>query len=145
MVVDSVIFLSRMADLTTPGVSDLLTKPNHAVLSTINADGSVHSAVIWVNAEGDKVAFNGAQGRVWPANIERDARVTLVVINQENPYEYVYVQGSVAGDTTDGADEHIDKLAKKYMDVDEYPFRKDGETRLIVTIAPDKIVLNSPS
>jgi hypothetical protein len=88
--------------------------------------------------------LNTAEGRAWPANARRSGKVAINVINLENPYEYVYVQGTVTQDTTDGADEHIDKLAKKYMDVDEYPFRQEGETRLIIKIAPDKVVLNSP-
>ena len=72
-----------MAELTDAGVSELLAKPNHAVLSTINKDGSVHNTVVWLNVEDGKLAVNGALGRKWPTNIARDPRVNLVVINQE--------------------------------------------------------------
>lgn len=126
-----------MADLTTPGVSDLLAKPNHAVLSTINADGSVHSTVVWVNVEDDKIAFNGAQGRVWPANIERDARVNLVVINQENPYEYAEFRGQAA--QVEGGDPHIDTLAQKYINQEKYPWRAEGEVRLKFQVSPERV------
>jgi len=126
-----------MAELTDAGVSELLAKPNHAVLSTINKDGSVHSAVIWVNVEDDKVAFNGALGRIWPANIDRDARVTLVVINQENPYEYAEIKGTAAA--TDGGDEHIDRLAQKYINQDKYPWRAEGEVRQKFEVSAERV------
>jgi PPOX class probable F420-dependent enzyme len=126
-----------MAELTHPGVSELLAKPNHAVLSTINKDGSVHSAVVWLNVEDDKVAINGAQGRVWPANIDRDARVNLVVINQENPYEYAEIKGSAT--VADGGDEHIDTLAQKYINQEKYPWRAEGEVRLKFQVSPERI------
>jgi len=126
-----------MAELTDTSVSELLTKPNHAVLSTINKDGSVHSAVVWVNVEDGKVAFNGALGRVWPANIERDARVTLVVINQENPYEYAEVKGSASA--VEGGDGHIDRLAQKYINQEKYPWRAEGEVRQKFEVAAERV------
>ena len=80
--------------------------------------------------------LNTAEGRAWPRNLERDPRVTLTVQNMENPYEYVEIRGTVAERTHDGADEHIDALAKKYMDADGYPLRKPGEQRLIIRVEP---------
>ena len=65
--------------------------------------------------------LNTAEGRAWPRNLERDPRVTLTVQNMENPYEYVAIRGTVAERTHEGADAHIDSLAKKYMGLDEYP------------------------
>ena len=87
-----------MADLTDAPVSELLEKPNHAVLSTINKDGSVHNAVVWLSmsTEDGKVAVNTARGRKWPTNLERDPRANLLVINQDNPYEYVEIAGGAA-------------------------------------------------
>jgi PPOX class probable F420-dependent enzyme len=126
-----------MAELTTPGVSDLLAKPNHAVLSTLNADGSVHNAVVWVNVEGDKLAVNGSLGRVWPANIARDPRVNLVVINQENPYEYAEFKGSA--EAAEGGDEHIDTLAQKYINQEKYPWRAEGEVRQKFHVTPERV------
>jgi PPOX class probable F420-dependent enzyme len=126
-------------------VAELLEAKNFAQVATTREDGSPHVTPTWADHDGTHVVLNTAEGRDWPANARRTGKVAINVINQENPYEYAYIQGTVAEDTTDGADEHIDKLAKKYMDVDEYPFRKDDETRLIIKIAPDKIILNSPS
>jgi PPOX class probable F420-dependent enzyme len=125
-------------------VAELLEGKNFGQVATTREDGSPHVTPVWVDHDGEHIVLNTAEGRDWPANARRSGKVALNVLNAENPYEYVYIQGTVAEDTTDGADEHIDKLARKYMDVDDYPFRKDDETRLIIKIAPDKVVLNSP-
>jgi PPOX class probable F420-dependent enzyme len=127
-----------MATLNDPEVQKLLSEPNHAVVSTLNQDGSVHSAVAWISAEDGTVAVNSARGRKWPANLERDPRVTVVVYEQDNPYNYVEIRGNATG-TTDGADEHIDALTKKYIGQDEYPFRQPGEVRVKFVIEPDHV------
>lgn len=126
-----------MADLNDPSVSELLTKPNHAVLSTINKDGSVHNTVVWLNTEDGNVAVNSARGRIWPNNLERDPRANLVVINQENPYEYVEIKGGVT--EAPGGDEHIDALAQKYINQEKYPWRAPDEERVKFHISPDKV------
>ena len=126
-----------MAELTDAPVSELLEKPNHAVLSTINQDGSVHNTVVWLNVEDGKLAVNGALGRVWPTNIARDPRVNLVVINQENPYEYAEFRGSAAA--ADGGDEHIDTLAQKYINQEKYPWRAEGEVRQKFHVSPERV------
>ena len=121
-------------------IAELLEKPNHAVISTLNADGSVHSTIIWINVEGDNIAFNSARGRVWPANLERDPRVTLTLLNEDDPYEYAVLNGSaVVVDAATDADSHMDTLAKKYLDQDVYPWRTEGEQRIKFNLAPDKI------
>jgi PPOX class probable F420-dependent enzyme len=127
-----------MASLSDPAVTALLDKPNHAVLSTLNTDGSVHTAMIWLDVEGDKVALNSARGRHWPTNLERDGRATLTLLNQENPYEYVEIKGD-AELTAEGADEQIDKLAQKYINQEKYPWRTPGEERVKVLITPSRV------
>ena len=112
---------------------------NFAHVATINPDGSPQVSPVWVGIEGDTVTFNTAEGRVKPRNLERDERVAVSIINQEDPYENVLVQGKVAEITADGADADINALAKRYMDVDEYPYRVPGEVRLIVRIEPEKV------
>ncbi len=126
-----------MAELTDAPVRELLEKPNHAVLSTINKDGSVHNAVVWLSTEDGKVAVNTARGRKWPTNLERDPRANLLVINQDNPYEYVEIAGGVS--EAPGGDEHIDTLAQKYINQDKYPWRAEGEERVKFHISPDKV------
>lgn len=120
--------------------AELLSGKNHAVISTLREDGSIHSAVVWVNVEDGKAAVNSAVGRVWPTNLERDPRTTVLVYDQENPFEYVEIRGRVgAGDTSQEADDHIDRLAKQYLDADSYPFRKDSEQRVRYVIDAEKV------
>ena len=127
-----------MATLSDPAVSTLLEKPNHVVLSTLNQDGSVHTTIIWVNVEGDALAFNSARGRHWPGNLERDPRATLTVLNEDNPYEYVEIKGSVE-EVDQGADAHMDTLAQKYLNQEIYPWRKAGEERVKFHLVPKRI------
>jgi PPOX class probable F420-dependent enzyme len=127
-----------MAKLSDPGVRELLAKPICAVISTNAADGSINSSVIWLSADDEGVAVNSAKGRVWPTNLERDPHATLVVVNPDNPMEYVEIRGRAAA-TTDGADAHIDALAKKYLGKDEYPWRNPAETRVRFDITPERV------
>jgi PPOX class probable F420-dependent enzyme len=127
-----------MADLAHEGVRKLLEAPNHTVVSTLNEDGSPHSAVAWISLEDGVLAVNSAEGRAWPANLERDPRVTVVVWNDGNPGEYVEVRGT-AGADRDDADGHIDRLAKKYIGQDEYPYRQPGEVRIKFVIEPQRV------
>jgi PPOX class probable F420-dependent enzyme len=117
----------------------LFTGKNFAHIATINSDGSPQVSPVWVGLDGDAPTFNTAEGRVKPRNIEGDPRIALSIVDQENPYENILVQGRVSEITADGADADIDALAKRYMDVDEYPFRQPGEVRLIVKIEPEKV------
>ncbi|HJS96187.1 MAG TPA: PPOX class F420-dependent oxidoreductase [Solirubrobacteraceae bacterium] len=127
-----------MATLTDSEVQKLLSEPNYAVVSTFNADGSILSTIVWISAEDGTVAVNSAKGRVWPTNLERDPRITALVYEAGNPYNYVEIRGRVSA-TTDGADEHINALTKKYINQDEYPFRQPGEQRIKFVIEPDHI------
>jgi len=118
-----------MASLDDPGIARLLGSKNHAVVSTLNADGSIHSTVVWVDVVDGKIAVNSAVGRKWPTNLERNPTVNVTVYDEANPYDYVEVRGTATG-TLEGADAHIDRLAKKYLDADSYPFRQEGEQRI---------------
>ena len=119
--------------------AELLSAKNFCTVSTLRPDGSVHSVPVWVDVQDGMPVLNTARGRSWPDNLERDPRITLTVQNLENPYEYVAIRGRVTEMTHDGADAHIDALAKRYMDVDEYPLRQPGEERLIVRVEPDVV------
>ncbi len=127
-----------MATLSDPPVRELLEQPNYAVISTHNKDGSIHNTIVWIDAEGDAVAVNSAKGRKWPTNLERDPRVNVLVYEAGNPYNFLEIRGTAA-ETTEGADEHIDALTKKYMGQDEYPFRQPGEQRVKFVIQPDHV------
>lgn len=126
-----------MAQIEGPA-QKLLEQKNHAVVSTLDEDGSIHSTVVWVNVEDGAVAVNSAVGRKWPTNLERDPRINVTVYDESNPYEYVEIRGTARG-TTEGADAHIDRLAKKYLDADEYPFRQDGEQRITYVVDADRV------
>ncbi len=127
-----------MVTLQDQNVRELLEQPNYATVSTLNEDGSVHSAVAWIGLEDGELSVNSARGRVWPSNLERDPRITVIVYPAQNPYEYVEVRGKAAS-TREDADDHINRLSKKYIDQDEYPFRQPGEERLKFVIAPEKV------
>jgi PPOX class probable F420-dependent enzyme len=127
-----------MASLSDPAVSALLDKPNHAVLSTLNQDGSIHATMVWLNVEDGKVASNSQRGRHWPNNLERDGHLTLTLLNESDPYEYVVITG-VAEEAGEGAEEHIDALAKKYIDQDVYPWRVEGTERVKFLVAPSRV------
>lgn len=117
----------------------LLKDKNFVVISTLRPDGTIHAAPAWVDVQDGRPVVNSAEGRAWPANLKRDPRVTLTVQNLENPYEYVTIRGRVSEQTTDGADEHIDALAKKYLGQDSYPYRQPGEQRVILRIEPQHV------
>ncbi len=117
---------------------ELLKAKNFCNVATLRVDGSVHAALVWVDVQDGLPVVNSSEGRAWVRNLERDPRVTLTVQNHENPYEYLDVRGRVAEITREGADEHIDSLAKKYMDKDEFPFRQPGEQREIIRVEPER-------
>jgi PPOX class probable F420-dependent enzyme len=117
----------------------ILEAPNFASLATTMPDGSPHTSTIWIELDGDDVVFNTAEGRVKTVNIERDPRVGISVFDQQDPYEQVVIRGTVVAVTREGADGHIDRLAKKYLGVDDYPWRDPGEQRVIVRVRPDHV------
>ncbi len=127
-----------MASLTDPPVRALLEAPHHTVISTHNQDGSILSTVVWFSLENGELAVNSAEGRRWPANLDRDPHLTLLVYDPANPYEYVEIQGTATG-THEDADDHINRLAKRYIGQDEYPFRAPGEVRQKYVITPQRV------
>ena len=128
-----------MASLNDDTVRTLLEAPNFAVLSCQNRDGSILSAVVWISLEDGVLAVNSAEGRRWPTNLDRDGHVTALVYAQDNPYEFVSIRGTASRDTTGDADAHIDRLAKKYLGQDSYPWRTPSETRVKYVIAPEHV------
>jgi PPOX class probable F420-dependent enzyme len=112
--------------------------PFIGVVTDLREDGSPHSTPVWVDVDDGKVSFNTATGRAKPRHLEKDPRVALIVTDPEDPYKWVSITGR-AELTKQGADEQIDKLAKKYLGRDEYPWRKPEETRLKVLIEPQTV------
>jgi PPOX class probable F420-dependent enzyme len=112
--------------------------PYVGVVTTLREDGSPHSTIVWVDVEGDKVSFNTARGRAKPRHLEHDPRASLLMVDPNNAFRWVAVSGP-AELTEEGADAQIDKLAKKYLGKDEYPWRNPEETRVKVLIEPEKV------
>jgi PPOX class probable F420-dependent enzyme len=130
-----------MADVLSEKARALITRPVLASLATLNPDGSPQITPLWVDLDGDDVVFNTAQGRKKARNLERDARVAVTVIDPDDQYNVVAFRGTVTDVTTDGADAHIDALAKKYLGVDSYPMRSADEVRIRVTVRTDHIAM----
>jgi len=123
----------------------LLSGKNFATIATLMKDGSPSASIIWVDTDGEHVIFNTAEGRLKPKHMRRDGRVALAIYNAENPYQQVMIRGKVVAMDHAGADAHIDKLAKKYLGLDAYPFRQPGEKRIIVKIAATHVGVMDPS
>jgi PPOX class probable F420-dependent enzyme len=125
----------------SPEVQALLRNGSFASLATLMPDGSPQSTVIWIDTDGEHIVFNTAEGRQKPRNLRRDPRVAISVADKEDPYKQAWFRGHVVEMTTEGADAHIDLLAKRYLGMDSYPGRraKPDEVRLIVKIAVDSV------
>jgi PPOX class probable F420-dependent enzyme len=130
-----------MATLRDPDVRALLEQPNFAIVSTRAPDDSIHSTIIWISLEdGNAVAINSAIGRGWPTHLQRDPRVTLLVYDANSPYHFVEIRGTAEA-TTEGADQHIDALSKKYTGREVYANRRPGEQRVKFVVTPQRVRL----
>ena len=116
---------------------DLFEKKAFGSLGTLMPDGSPQVTPVWVDREGDTVLVNTAKGRQKDKNIQRDPRVSVTLIDPDNPYRYVEIRGRVVEATDKGAKDHINKMAKKYLGVDKYPYAQPGEQRLLLRIRPE--------
>jgi PPOX class probable F420-dependent enzyme len=120
---------------------DLLSyeKKTIANLATVQPDGTPQVTPVWFDVEGGKVRVNTAIGRVKQRNMQKNAAVALAILDPQNPYRYVQIRGRVVNATEEGADAHIDSLAKKYLGQDKYPFGRPGEKRIIFEIEPTSV------
>ncbi len=119
--------------------ADLFRGKNWGTVVTLRADGSPHATPVWIDTDGDHVIFNTAIGRAKERHIRRDPRVSVTVLPAENQQSgYVTVNGT-AELVEEGAVDHIDKMAKKYLGQDKYPYLQEGEQRVIVKVTPDKV------
>jgi PPOX class probable F420-dependent enzyme len=116
---------------------DLFKKKAFAHLATLMPDGQPQVTPVWVDFDGHHVVINTAAGRQKDKNLQRDGRVALSIADPDNPYRYLEVRGHVAERTLEGADQHIDAMAKKYLGKDKYPFSKPGEVRVIYKVKPE--------
>jgi PPOX class probable F420-dependent enzyme len=118
----------------------LIEGKNFAHLATLMPDGSPHVTPVWIDHENDLLLVNTAVGRLKQKNSTRDHRVAISIANQENPYDKVVIRGRVVAQTYEGAEAHIDKLAKKYTGANKYERSRPDEKRIIIKIEPTKIM-----
>jgi len=118
---------------------DLFEKKAFGQLATVMSDGTPQVTPVWCDFDGKHVRVNSAVGRVKDKNVRRNPKVAITLQDPDNPYRYVAVRGTVEEITQDGADAHIDSLAKKYLGQDKYPFRQSGEVRVIYKIRPERV------
>jgi PPOX class probable F420-dependent enzyme len=130
-----------VSEITTDGaVRRLFEGKNLVYVASLMKDGSPHVAPTWVDIDNGTILVNTAVGRVKQKNISRDGRVALAIADHDNPYNMVTLRGKVVDQITgQEAEEHIDKLAKKYIGKDKYPGRAPGERRVILKIKPEKV------
>ena len=128
-----------MPDPMALGLQQLLREPVFCQVATLLADGSPHLTQVWVGTDGEHILVNTYEGSQKLRNIRRDPRVAINVVDPANAWRLAHVRGRVVDITHDGADAHIDELARKYLGVDSYPFRQPDQVRVKVTIAPEHI------
>ncbi|GGL00718.1 PPOX class F420-dependent enzyme [Sphaerisporangium melleum] len=118
----------------------LLRRPIPGWVTTHRPDGSLHSTVVWIDVDdaGD-VLFNTAVGRAKERYLRADPRLSISVLDPDNPYRRVSISGTAEFEL-EGSDELIDKLAKKYLGVDSYPGRTPGEERITVRVRPERVI-----
>ena len=117
----------------------MLAAPNFASLATTMPDGAPQVSVVWIDVDGDEILVNTAEGRTKTENMRRDPRVGLCVFDQRDPYRQLMVRGHATDFSHEGADDHIDFLAKKYTGADVYGGHRPDQQRVIVRIAVDGI------
>lgn len=127
-----------MSQIIPEKYADLFQKKAFANLATVMPDGTPQVTPVWVDFDGKHVIVNSARGRRKDKNMNQNSSVALSIMDPDNPYRYLEVRGRVAEITEEGADQHIDTMAKKYMGVDKYPYRQPGEVRVMYKIEPKR-------
>jgi PPOX class probable F420-dependent enzyme len=126
-----------MAEVIPAKYRDLFEKKAFASLGTLMPDGSPQSVPVWIGRAGEHLIIGTGEGSLKAKNTRRDPRVALSITDPDNPYRYLEVRGRVAERTLQGADAHIDKMAKKYLGQDKYPYAQPGEVRVMYKIRPE--------
>jgi PPOX class probable F420-dependent enzyme len=130
-----------MSETKIPAAYQDLVAPKVAFanLATLMPDGTPQVTPVWFDIAGDRVRVNTARGRIKDRNMKRNAAVALSIVDPENPYRHIAIRGRVVNITEEGAEAHIDALAKKYLNKDSYPMRRPDEVRVIYEIEPTSV------
>jgi PPOX class probable F420-dependent enzyme len=118
---------------------DLFAKRAYANLGTLRTDGSPQVTPVWCDADGDDVVINTAKGRHQDRNIRNDARVAVTITDPDNPYRYLEVRGRAVEMPGSAADEHLDRMAKKYLGTQTYTYKQPGEVRVMYKIQAERV------
>ena len=129
-----------MAETIPEKFHDLFQKKAFASLATLMPSGAPQVTPVWCDFDGKNVLVNTARGRQKDRNMTRDKRVALAILDPDNPYRYLEVRGTIKEITEQGADDHINRMAKKYLDKDIYPKRSAGEVRVLYKIEPTRVL-----
>ena len=134
----------HLGKITDENIVRLFEGRNFAFLATVKKDGSPQVTPTWIDRDNDTILINTAKGRVKQENVSRDPRVSISLVDDRNPYSMVMISGKVIKQTTEGADEHIDKLARRYLNADRYPNHSADVKRVILKIKPERIYFLPP-
>jgi PPOX class probable F420-dependent enzyme len=137
-VFDEVDVPSGATELDKKDLQRLLQGRNLAFISTLSRDGSPHITPMWADMEGDVILINTFESSAKSKNIKKDPRIAISVVESNNPYNMVSIKGTVIDQTTEGADEHLKKLAKRYLGIGKYYYREPNRKRVILKIKPEK-------
>ena len=126
--------------MTTEDLRRLFELRNLAFISTLSKDGSPHVTPVWAEMVDDLILINTFETSTKNKNVTKDNRIAISIVEQNNPFNMVSIKGKVIEQTTDGADEHLKHLAKKYLGIGKYYYRKPNHNRILLKIRPNKIM-----
>ncbi len=129
---------SGATELDKRDLQRLFQGRNLAFISTLSKDGSPHITPMWADMEGDVILINTFESSAKSKNIKKDPRIAISVVESNNPYSMVSIKGIVIDQTTEGADDHLKKLAKRYLGIGKYYYREPNRRRVILKIKPEK-------
>jgi PPOX class probable F420-dependent enzyme len=134
----------NLEKITDENIVKLFDGKNFAFLATVKKDGSPQVTPTWIDRENNIILINTAKGRLKHKNVTRDPRVSISLVDDQNPYSMVTIRGRVIEQISESANKHIDKLARKYLSTDKYPSHSPGVKRVILKIKPEKIFFLPP-
>ena len=123
---------------------ELLERPIVVALATLLDTGQPQVQPVWCSYDGRHILVNTEKGRVKYRNMHARPQVTVLAVNPDDVYHWIEIRGAVEDETEEGADQHIDALAKAYLGVDQYPFHAEGDVRVIFKITPRRVVTFGP-
>jgi PPOX class probable F420-dependent enzyme len=123
----------------TPSLERLLKEACYGQLATLMPDGAPQLTQVWLDTDGTHIVVNTVADHQKAKNVRRDPRVAINVHDPARPYRIANIRGRVVEVSSTGADQHIDGLAKRYLGMDLYPFRRDGQQRIVIKIQPERI------